>query len=339
MALRPWRWFGWLVVLLWGATAASAEQERLVVYSSMKEALLDELASAFSRRHPEIRLEHQNGGAARLMAKLTAERESGKIQADVLWSSELADYYRLKSEGALQRYIPAESKALANPFADYDGSFTAARFATLGIVFNNHYVKDVPKTWHDAYKPAFKDAFGLINPSLSGVAYLGVAMLLRNFGWSYFEALHANGARLARGSTQLVEEAAAGDMLAGLAVDVAVFDRIDKGGQLAMAYPAELIVIPTPIAIIRNGPNPDAAKAYVDFVLSNEGQTILAGQGMLPVRTDVVIPDRYNLPPVADALKRAAKTDYPRLLADREATIRHFAEIMQKEVTEKADKR
>jgi len=335
MTLRLWALFGWLAISLCGAGVAGAQQEKLVVYSSMKESLLNELASAFARKHPEITLEYQNGGAAKLMAKLVAERDSGKIQADVLWTSELADFYQLKAQGALHPYTPFEIKALANPFADHDGSFTAARFATLGIVFNNRFVKEVPKSWHDAYKPNFKDAFGLANPSLSGTAYLGVAMLLRSFGWSYFEALHANGAKLGKGSAQLVEETAAGDLLASLAVDYVVFDRIDKGAQLTMVYPAELIVIPSPIAIVKDGPNIEAAKTYLDFVLSRDGQAIIASQGMLPVRSDVAMPDRYNLPSVADAVKRAAKIDYPHLLAEREAIIKRFAETMQKEVAEK----
>jgi len=326
---------GWAVASLCAAPAALAEQQKLLVYSSMKESLLGELKSAFVRKHPDIHLDYQNGGAAKLMARLAAERESGKLLADVLWTGDVTDFYHLKAQGALFAYTPAEIKVLANPFPDYDGSFTAARLATLGMVYNKRFVKDAPKSWQDACKPNFKDAYGLANPSLSGTAFLGVAMLARTFGWSYFEALHANGARLGKGSAQLVEDTAAGDLLASLAVDYVVYDKIDKGATLALVYPAELIVIPSPIAILKGGPNNEAAKKYVDFVLSREGQAILAGEGMLPVRTDVAIPDRFNLPAVADAVKRAAKTDYPHLIAEREAIIKRFSEIMQKDVAEK----
>lgn len=332
---RLWVLLGWLMASLWAAPAALAEQQKLLVYSSMKESLLGELKSAFARKHPDIHLDFQNGGAAKLMSRLAAEREAGKILADVLWTAEVADFYHLKSLDALLAYTPTEIKALANPFPDYDGSFTAARLATLGMVFNKRFVKEAPKSWQDAYKPTFKDAYGLANPSLSGTAYLGVAMLLRNFGWSYFEALHANGARLGKGSAQLVDDTAAGDLLASLAIDYVVFDKVDKGATLALVYPAELIVIPSPIAILKGGPNNEAAKIFVDFVVSRDGQAIIAGQGMLPVRTDVMIPDRFNLPAVADAVKRAAKTDYPQLMAEREAIIKRFSEIMQKEVADK----
>jgi iron(III) transport system substrate-binding protein len=326
---------GWVVAALGTSAAVSAEQQKLLVYTSMKESMVSELKSAFARKYPDIQLEYQNGGAAKLMARIAAERESGKILGDVLWTGDVADFYHLKAQGALLAYTPTEIKALVNPFADYDGSFTAARLATLGMVFNTRFVKDAPKTWQDAYKPTFKDAYGVANPSLSGTAYLGVAMLVRAFGWSYFEALHANGAKLGKGSAQLVDDTAAGDLLGSLAVDYVVFDKIDKGAPLALVYPAELIVIPSPIAILKGGHNNEAAKRYIDFVLSREGQTILANEGMVPVRADVPIPDRYNLPAVNDAAKRAAKIDYPHLMAERESIIKRFSEVMQKEAGEK----
>ena len=113
-------------------------------------------------------------------------------------------------------------------------------------------------------------------------------------------------------------------------MDYVAFDKIDKGAPLAVIFPAELVVIPSPIAILKRGHNLDAAKKFVDFVLSVEGQTLLANEGLLPVRSDVAVPERYNLPKVADAVKRAAKIDYAHLLAERDATVRRFAEIMQK---------
>ncbi|WP_301101288.1 extracellular solute-binding protein, partial [Propionivibrio sp.] len=99
---------------------------------------------------------------------------------------------------------------------------------------------------------------------------------------------------------------------------------------LALVYPPEMLVIPSPIAIFRNSPNVDAAKKFVDFVLSKEGQTIIANEGTLPVRTDVKVPERYKLPSVQDAMKRAMLIDYQSIMAEKEATIKKFTDIMQK---------
>lgn len=317
-------------LLLGGLSLGASAQQKLFVYTSMKESMIGELKTAFIKKHPEIKLDFQSAGAGKLMAKIAAERESGKILADVLWTSEVPDFYQLKAQNVLLPYVPAEIKSLLNPLPDYDGSFTAVRLGTLGIAYNTRLIKEAPKTWADLQKPAFKGAYGIANPALSGTAYMSVAVLSKTFGWGYFEALRANGAKMGKGSGQVVDDTASGDLLASLAVDYITLDKVDKGATLALVFPPEMLVIPSPIAIFKNSPNAEAAKKFVDFVLSKDGQTIIANEGTLPVRADVKIPERFKLPPVDEAVKRAMKIDYQQIMAEKEATIKKFTEIMQK---------
>ena len=296
----------------------------------MKESMIGDLKTGFIKKYPDIKVDFQSAGAGKLMAKIAAERESGKILADVLWTSEVPDFYQMKKQDLLQAYIPAESKLLLNPLPDYDGSFTAVRLGTLGIAYNTRLIKEAPKTWTDVQKPAFKGAYGIANPALSGTAYMSVAVLSKAFGWGYFEALRANGAKMGKGSGQVVDDTASGDLLASLAVDYITLDKVDKGATLALVYPPEMLLIPSPIAIIKNSPNTEAAKKFVDYVLSKEGQTVIANEGTLPVRADVKVPERFKLPLVEDAVKRAMKIDYQAIMAEKEATIKKFTDIMQK---------
>ena len=330
--MRPVKTFSLCVLttLLGVFSISVSAQQKLFVYTSMKESMLSEIKTAFVKKHPEVKLDYQSAGAGKLMAKIAAERESGKILADVLWTSEIPDFYQLKAQGLLMPYIPADSKAILNPLPDYDGSFTAVRFGTLGIAYNTRLIKEPPKTWADLQKPAFKGAYGIANPALSGTSYMSVAVLSKAFGWAYFEGLRANGAKMGKGSGQVVDDTASGDLLASLAVDYITLDKIDKGATLALVYPPEMLVIPSPITIFKNSPNIEAAKKFVDFMLSKEGQTIVANEGTLPVRTDVKIPERFKLPSVDDAMKRAMKIDYKQIIAEKEANIKKFTDIMQK---------
>ena len=330
--MRPVKTFSLCVLttVLGVFSVSVSAQQKLYVYTSMKESMLSEIKTAFIKKHPEVKLDYQSAGAGKLMAKIAAERESGKILADVLWTSEIPDFYQLKAQGLLMPYIPADSKAILNPLPDYDGSFTAVRFGTLGIAYNTRLIKEPPKTWADLQKPAFKGAYGIANPALSGTSYMSVAVLSKAFGWAYFEGLRANGAKMGKGSGQVVDDTASGDLLASLAVDYITLDKIDKGATLALVYPPEMLVIPSPITIFKNSPNIDAAKKFVDFMLSKEGQTIVANEGTLPVRTDVKIPERFKLPSVDDAMKRAMKIDYKQIMAEKEANIKKFTDIMQK---------
>lgn len=329
----PFRKFAGFVAFAVAALVASAPvlaQQKLFVYTSMKESMVGELKNAFAKKHPDIKVDFQSAGAGKLMAKIAAERESGKILADVLWTSEVPDFYQLKKDGLLLQYTPSEFKAVLNPFTDYDGSFTAVRLGTLGIAYNTRLVKEPPKTWQDLTKPQFKGAYGIANPALSGTAYMSVALLVKQFGWEYFDGLRRNGAKMGKGSGQVVDDTASGDLVASLAVDYITLDKVDKGATIALVYPPEMLVVPSPVAIFKASPNVEAAKKLVDFLLSKEGQTIIANEGTLPVRSDVVPPARYNMPRADEALKRSIKVDYPQLMADKEAVIKKFTDVMQK---------
>ena len=214
------------ISIVLGTASSAFAQQKLYVYTSMKESMISEIKTSFAKKHPDIKLDYQSAGAGKLMAKIAAERESGKILADVLWTSEIPDFYQLKSQGLLLPFIPTESKALLNPLPDYDGSFTAVRLGTLGIAYNTRHIKEPPKTWDDIKKPAFKGAFGIANPALSGTAYMSVAVLSKAFGWGYFEALRGNGAKMGKGSGQVVDDTASGDLVASLAVDYITQQRV-----------------------------------------------------------------------------------------------------------------
>ena len=318
-----------LLALTLTVPAFAQAAENLMVYTSMKESLMGSIKKAFNEKYPDINLDYQSAGAGKLMAKIAAERESGKILADVLWTSEVPDFYKLKSEGLLHPYISPETKNALNPLPDYDGSFTAMRLGTLGIGYNPRFIKEAPTQWSDLTKPAYKGAFGIANPALSGTSYMSVALLVDQMGWKFFEDLKKNKAKMGKGSGQVVDDTASGDLVASLAVDYIINDKIGKGAPLKLAYPPEMLVIPSPAAIFKGTPNLSAAQKFIDFMLSRECQQVIAEEGTLPVRSDVTMPAKFGMPSADEAMKRAIKIDYMKLINTKEETVKKFTDLMQ----------
>ena len=311
------------------AATPAAGGKKLIIYTSMKESLISGIVDGFKKKHPGIEVDYQSAGAGKLMAKIAAERQSGKILADIIWTSEIPDFYSMKKEGILEQYKTPLIKEILNPFEDYDGYFTAARLGTLGIAINTDKVKTPPTQWSDLLKPEYKGAFGIADPALSGTAYMSVALLEKQFGWGFFENLRANGARIGKGSGQVIDDTASGELAASLAVDYITNDKVAKGAHMALYYPPELLVAPSPVAIFKGSANLDAAKLFVDYLLSKEAQTLIAAEGTLSVRNDVKTPEKFKMPDPADALKRSIKIDYLQMMASKEATIKKFTDILQ----------
>lgn len=317
------------MALLVGLTPVAQAGEKLMVYTSMKESLIGTLRDAFAKKHPEVAFDYYSAGAGKLMAKIAAERQAGKITADILWHSEVPDFYQLKREGVWEKYVSPEAKLVESTVKDPDGFFTPARLGTLGIAYNTKKVTVPPKGWQDMLDPRFKDGFAIANPALSGTAMMSVAMIVNTFGWEYIQKLKANGAKMGAGSGQVVDDTASGDFKASLAPDYIAIDKIQKGATMGIVFPKEMLVVPSPIAIFKGTPNLKAAQKFVDFLLSKEGQTIVTGEGTLPVRADVAVDRNHGLPPADEAVKRAMKVDYLKVMDEKESIIQKFQQIMR----------
>lgn len=303
---------------------------KLVIYTSMKESLIGGIVTGFKEKYPEIEVDYQSAGAGKIMAKLEAERQSGQIMADIIWTSEVPDFYQMKQEGLLEKFQPSAFDELLNPFDDYDGSFTAARLGTLGIVINTSEIQTPPTTWEEiATSPVYKNAFGIADPALSGTAYMSVALLEKQFGWDYFVRLQSNGTVKSKGSGRVIEDTANGTLKACLGVDYITASKIDKGDPLKMIYPNELIMVPSPIAIFNQSKHMDAAKKFVDYIMTQEAQQKVADAGTVPVRRDIKMPEKYNLPEPEVALNHGIKISYTDILPHKEETIKKFSELFK----------
>ena len=319
-----------LAAILIATTCGFASaKENLIIYTSMKESLIGGIVEGFNKKFPDIAVDYQSAGAGKLMAKIAAERESGKILADIIWTSEVPDFYNMKKEGILEQYKTPLIDEILNPFDDYEGYFTAARLGTLGIAINTDLIKTAPTQWSDLFKPEYNGAFGIADPALSGTSYMSVAMLEKQFGWEFFEKLYANKARIGKGSGQVVDDTASGELAASLAVDYITNDKISKGAHIALYYPPELLMAPSPIAIFKGSPNLEAAKKFVDYLLSHEAQVLIAGEGTLSVRTDVKNQEGFMLPEAGEVLKRCIKIDYIEMMDKKEDLIKRFTNTLQ----------
>ena len=314
--------------MVFGLAAQVSAAEKMILYTSMKESLIGTIYEAFKKKHPGVTIDYQSAGAGKLMAKIATERQAGKVLADVLWTSEVPDFYNLKSEGMVEKYVPSNFKELINPFDDYDGSFTAARLGTLGIVYNTKFIKKTPASWDEIFGKDFTGAFGIANPSLSGTAYMSISLLVKQFGWEFIEKMAKHKSKICKGAGQVVDDTASGELVGCIAVDYITLDKIKKGASLGYAFPKEILVVPSPVAILKGTPNLSAAQKFVDFLLSKEAQEIIASEGTLPVRNDVALNPGLPVKTPGEAVQRSIKIDYQSLRAEKQATLKKFNEIM-----------
>jgi len=301
----------------------------LVLYTSMKESLINSLVEAFESIYDHITVETKIAGAGTLMENINDERDSGEIKADVIWTSEIPDFYTMKNDGLLLQYTPDGASAILNPLTDSEGYFYPARLGTMGIAYNTDLVSQPPEEWDDLLGDDFKDSFAIADPVTSGTALMSVVLLTHEFGQEFFKNLRDNGAFIGQGSSQVIEDVASGDLAACLAVDYITYDKIDSGAPVALVYPKEMIVIPSPVAIFEGSLNEDAAKLFVDFLMTEEAQQIIATIGTLPVLDVAPLTDLHRgIPSVKEAMERAIEMRDSDMMTIRFDVIANFIAIM-----------
>ena len=308
---------------------ADGDAEQLVVYTSIKDTLIMALADDFKSKHPDINVDVRIDGAGTLMAQIESERGAGKILADLIWTSEIPDFYYMKDEGLLLQYRPAGADSVFNPLEDTGDYFIPARLGTMGIAYNTDIIQTPPESWRDLLGPDYAGGFAFANPETSGTALMAVVLLTEAFGEEFFRELRANGAFIGQGSTWVVEAVAGGELAAGLAVDYITFDKAKSGSPIAIVYPREMIVIPSPVAIFKDSPNTAAAKKFVDYLITPEAQRLIKNTGTLPVLNGIPVSGEYNIPPAAEAMARAIDVNEAGMMTWKDEIVGAFVDIMK----------
>lgn len=211
----------------------------------------------------------------------------------------------------------------------YEGYFTAARLAPLGIVYNTPFIKEAPTQWDNIFEKQYRGAFGIANPALSGTAYMAIAMLVKQFGWEFVEKIAANKAKIGKGAGQVIDDTSSGELVGCIGVDYITIDKIKKGAKPGHAFPPQIILSPSPVGIIKDTPNLSAAKKFVDFLLSREAQETIVSEGTVPVRNDVKLDPLLPVSSPEEALKRSIKIDYIAMMNEKQETVKKFTDIMQ----------
>jgi iron(III) transport system substrate-binding protein len=266
--------------------AASASAQQITVYTAGPAGLAKNLATGFEKQ-TGVKVNVFQATTGQIMARLTAERANP--QADVLISASWETAVDLKAAGQLLAYESPNAKTVTPALKDTH--YVAQGAAALAIVWNAKSGKPRPTDWSDLATEAYKDAVTMPDPSLSGSAYGMVSGLAshKSYGWKLFENLKANGALVPGANAQALNPVLQGARAAVMgAVDYIAIGARDKGESIEVIYPASGTVLESrPAMILQTSKNAADAKRFIDYMLSEEGQKLVADTFLLPARTDI----------------------------------------------------
>ncbi|MCO6407216.1 ABC transporter substrate-binding protein [Hoeflea alexandrii] len=307
------------------ASPAVAVDGTLTLYTSQPNTDAQQSVDAFMAAYPDVKVTFVRDGTTKIMAKLEAELAAGSTPADVLLIADSVTMEGLKSRNLLMAYPDADVSAYAEGVHDADKTWFGTKLITTGIMYNTAATM-IPSSWSDLLKEEAKGQLAMPSPLTSGAALIHTATLVGNLqaGWGYYEGLAANGAQASGGNGGVLKQVAGGEKLYGMVVDFLPIREKAKGAPVEFVFPAEGVsAISEPVAILASTQNADAAKAFVDFLISKQGQELALSQGYLPAHPDVAVPAGF---PDRSTIK-VMPFDAAKALAEAEANTARFANI------------
>ena len=313
------------------ALYAAAEKEGMVVSfdTGPEWANWKSLFAAFKKRYPEVELTYNDLGSAATVVALDKTRR--RPQADTAYYFAASAVEAVKKD-VVAPFQPIHFDKLPAVFRESEGRWFTIHTLNIAFLVNKKLVKNTPTGWADLLKPEYKNTVVYLDPRTAGVGQVVVfAAAYGNGGdvdnlkpgTDYLGKLHAAGNVLRIEGTTPYAKFLKGEIpiWIGYENDGLKAKHVDgMGDAVEVVIPKEASVsAPYAISLVKNGPNPNAGKLWLNFILSEAGQSLFA-QGFVrpsvpgvPLAPDVQarMPSAPQLRPldVAKAAERKAEVD------------------------------
>ncbi|WP_047606781.1 ABC transporter substrate-binding protein [Rahnella aquatilis] len=307
------------------AYAAEPASGKLVVYTSQAPEIAQQTIDAFKAAYPNVQVEWTRNGTTQLMNILQTEMMTGDVKADVLLVADSINLGALKKDGKLMAYTDAPVGDISPDFYDKDKTWFGTKIIATVIAYNTKNAVPVD-SWMALTEPQNKGQVAVPSPLYSGAAlyHLHTAINTPDIGWAFYQKLAQNGITPEGGNGPALKAVASGMAKYGVITDADIIRAKKQGSPIDLVYPKEGVSFVTePVAILAGAHNVPAAKAFVDFMLSPQGQQWVAKQGNRPIDTRVAAPEGFA---PLDSIKLLT-LDSDKAVADDKEVRAKFTEI------------
>ena len=275
--------------------------KEVVIYSPNSDSEIAAVVPAFEKA-TGIKVILQSMGTGDVLARLEAEKANP--QADINWGAVNLAFWKDHPD-LYEHYVSPNDKNLPEAYQSYNGYFTYTKLSgSAALLLNKDVFKEIGlnpeefKGYKDLLRPELKGKIAMGDPAASSSAWAELTNMLLVMGekpyddkaWEYVAQFvkQLNGSIISS-SSQIYKATADGEYAVGVSYEDPCISLLEDGAtNLMVVYPEEGAVwLPAGAAIVKNCKNMDNAKAFIDFIISEEGQKGYAPTTIRPVMTSV----------------------------------------------------
>ena len=285
------------LVLGWSAEAQSQPKEvvegakkegQLVFYSGIPIPDAQSILSALERKYPFIKTTFYRATGPALVSRIQTEQRAGSHIWDVMNSTGF-EPYALLEQGYFAKHDSPERKYFPDGHKDNEGYWATMYTSPMIVSYNTRLVPpgDLPKEYLDLLQPKWKGRLGLDSSDFEWYANLRKIWGAER-AQKFLEGLRRQEVRLVQGRALLTELLTGGEI--AILVNNFLQNAVEakrKGSPVELLALDPVVSAAGLVGINKLAPHANAAKLFVDFVLSKEGQELIVKTDRSSVRTDV----------------------------------------------------
>jgi len=265
---------------------AAKREGEVVYYASMNLAEANALIGEFEKRYPFIKVKLQRSGSEKLLTRVMTEFRAKKTFADIIQTVEFS-MHTFNRGGVLARYAPQSNSSYPADFKQ-DGFWTTVYYNAYVTAYNTRLVPagELPKTYEDLLDPKFKGK--LLMESTKADWFAGMLQIMgQERGLKYMRELAKQQPGLREGHELLAQLVVAGEGAFDINIPAASVERMkERGAPIDWTALGTVPAIMVGSGLAAGAPHPNAAKLFLEFCLSHEGQKLMQSPGRLSARAD-----------------------------------------------------
>ncbi|WP_208585587.1 ABC transporter substrate-binding protein [Gracilibacillus suaedae] len=274
----------------------STDENTITVYSAGPGGLAENIQEAFEEE-TGIKVEMFQSTTGKILSRL--EAEANNPVADVVVLASVPSMEGLKSEDKLQAYKSENGESTNPEWSDSDHYYYGYSAAALGVAYNTNQVKSLNADWDEFSDPEWQGRVAMPDPTSSGSAvdFLFGLTNQNDNGWETVQSWLDNDLLIAGANKEALNSVITGDNdVVVSAVDYMTYKAKDSGEPVDIYYPESGTVIsPRAAGILADAHNVEGAQAYIDFLLSDTAQQLVADAYILPSNDEIELNNRAPL--------------------------------------------
>jgi iron(III) transport system substrate-binding protein len=278
------------------------------IYVSLATSAMTRLVAAMNRHFPNLKIDFVRAGSVETVKRFVAERQAGRIGADLIHGADPGGFEYFAQKGWLDTRLAALPlvQDYRAGFFDRNAGWVAMRETGIAPMYNTRLVaKDaLPKTWKELIEPKWKGRIAISDPNRAGSSFSHLYAMWKMYGADYLDKFARNDLFVAGDGSATRDAVANGERDLAPVSEYDAFEFRKEGRPVDVVWVEDgTIMVPAPLAVVKGSPNSENAMALAQYMLSREGQELIAGLIQTwSARRDVKPPDGK---PDLDSLKLA----------------------------------